>query len=109
MERRNKGKLPIKNWDIMVAKLRGKFLPKEFHISLFKQMQNLKHKTMTVKEYIEELYKINLREGYIEDTIEKVVIYLNGLRYDIQDEISLVNPIGVDEAYQYALRVEERI
>ena len=35
--------------------------------------------------------------------------YLNGLRYDIQDELSLVNPIGVDEAYQYALRVEERI
>ena len=29
-ERRNKGKLSIKNWDRMVAKLRGKFLPKEF-------------------------------------------------------------------------------
>ena len=41
-ERRNKGKFPIKNWDRMVAKLRGKFLPKDFQISLFKQMQNLK-------------------------------------------------------------------
>ena len=28
-ERRNKGKLPIKNWDRMVSKLRGKFLPKK--------------------------------------------------------------------------------
>ena len=37
-ERRNKGKVPITNWDKMVAKLRGKFLPKDFHISLFKQM-----------------------------------------------------------------------
>ena len=36
IERRNKGKLPIKNWDRMVAKMGGKFLPKDFHISLFK-------------------------------------------------------------------------
>lgn len=28
IERRNKGKISIKNWDRMVAKLRGKFLPK---------------------------------------------------------------------------------
>lgn len=45
----------------MVVKLRGKFLPKYFKISLFKHMQNLKQRTMTVKEYTEEFYKINLR------------------------------------------------
>ena len=72
-------------------------------------MQNLKQKELTLKEYPEELYMINLRARYIEDTTEKVARYLNGLRYDIQDELSLVNPIGVDEAYQYALRVEEGI
>ena len=38
----------------MVAKLRGKFLPKDFQISLFKQMQDLKQRTMTVKESTEE-------------------------------------------------------
>ena len=64
---------------------------------------------MTVREYTEEFYKINLREGYIEDTTTKVARYLNGLRYDIQDEFSMVNPTGIDEAYQYALRAEERI
>ena len=108
-ERRNQGKVPIKNWDKMVAKLRGKFLPKDFKISLFKQMQNLKQKTMTVREYIEEFYKINFKAGYIEDIAEKGARYLNALRYDNQDELSLVNPTGIDEAYQYALRVEERI
>ena len=106
---KNKGKWPIKNWDRMVVKLRGKFLPKDLHISLFKQMHNLKHKTMTVREYTEEFYKINLREGYIEDIAEKVARYLNDLRYDIQDELSLVNPTNIDETYQYALREEERI
>ena len=64
---------------------------------------------MTVREYTKEFYKINLRAGYIEDTAEKVARYLNGLRYYIEDELCLVNPTGVDEAYQYALRVEERI
>ena len=36
IERRNKRKFPIKNWDRMVAKLRGKFLSRDFQISLFK-------------------------------------------------------------------------
>ena len=62
-----------------------------------------------MREYIEEFYKINLRAGYIEDTTEKVARYLNGFRYDIQDEVNLVNPTGIDEAYQYALRAKERI
>ena len=64
---------------------------------------------MIMREYTKEFYKLNLRVGYVEDTIKKVVRYLNSLRYDTQDEISLVNPIGIDEAYQYALRVEERL
>ena len=61
---------------------------------------------MTMREYTEEFYKINLRAGYIEDMVEKVARYLNGLKYDIQDELSLVNPTRIDEAYRYALREE---
>ena len=61
---------------------------------------------MMVWEYIEELYKINLRAGYVEDTTEMVARYLNGLRFDIQDEHGMVNPTGIDKAYQYALRAE---
>ena len=64
---------------------------------------------MIVREYTEEFYKINLREGHAEDTIEKVARYLNGLRYDIKEELSMVNPTGIDEAYLYALREEERL
>jgi hypothetical protein len=69
----------------------------------------MKQRAMIVKEYTEEFYKINLREGYIEDTTKKVSRYLNGLRFDVQDELSLVSSINVDEAYQYALKEEERI
>ena len=50
-----------------------------------------------------------MRIGYIEDTTKKVARYLNGVRFDIQYELSSVSPTSVDEAYQYALKVEERI
>ena len=35
-ERRRVGKQPIKNWNRMVAKLRGKFLPSDYQLSLFR-------------------------------------------------------------------------
>jgi hypothetical protein len=45
---------------------------------------------MTVKEYTEEFYKLNIRVGHWESNDEKVSRYTNGLRYDIQDEKSMV-------------------
>jgi len=53
-ERRRLGKQPIKNWSRMVAKLKGKFLPSNYQQTLFRQMQNLRQRALTVKEYIEE-------------------------------------------------------
>jgi biotin operon repressor len=45
----------------MVAKLKAKFMPKDYPINLFKKMQNLRQKGMTVKEYTKEFYKLNIR------------------------------------------------
>ena len=59
---------------------------------------------MTVKEYIEEFYKLNIRAGNVEDDVEKVAKYINGLRYDIQDEISLLNLNKIEDTYQAALK-----
>jgi hypothetical protein len=50
-ERKSKGKHKIKNWDIMVAKLKAKFMPKDYQINMFRKLQNLRQKGMTVKEY----------------------------------------------------------
>ena len=65
-ERKKKNKVVIKSWDRMVAKMRGKLLPKDYQLGLYKQMQNLRQKMLTMREYIEEFYKVNLRAGYIE-------------------------------------------
>jgi hypothetical protein len=108
-ERRSKGKHKIKNWDIMVAKLKTKFMPKDYQINLFRKMQNLRQKGMTVKEYIEELYRMNIRTGKREGDEENVVRYINGLRYEIQDELSMMLRKTVEDAYQFALKEEDKL
>jgi len=50
----------------------------------------VRQKIMTVKEYTEEFYRLNIRESHRESDDEKVASYMNGLRYDIQDEMSMV-------------------
>ena len=37
-ERKKKNKIVIKRWDRMVAKMRGKFLPKDYQLGLYKKM-----------------------------------------------------------------------
>ena len=93
----------------MVSKLKGKFMTKDYQLNLFKQLQNLTQKRMKVKEYTEEFYKLNIRAGHVEDDVEKVVKYINGLTYDIQYEISILNLKTIEDAYQAALKAEEKI
>lgn len=102
-------KQPIKKWSRMEAKLKEKILPKDYQIMFYRQVQNLKQRGMTVKEFTEEFYKLNLRAGYVEDTPEKTARFLNGLRGEILDEIGILSPRTLDEAYQFALKAEEKI
>jgi hypothetical protein len=64
---------------------------------------------MTVKEYTEEFYKINIRAGHRESDDEKVARYMNGLRYDIQDEMSMITLRTIEYAYHMALKAEEKL
>ena len=64
---------------------------------------------MIVKEYTEEFYRLNIRAGHRKRDDEKVSIYLNGLRYDIQDELSMVTIRMVEDAYQMDLKDEEKL
>jgi hypothetical protein len=44
--------------------MKDKFIPKDYQITLFHKMKNLRWKMMSVKEYTEEFYKINIRVGH---------------------------------------------
>jgi hypothetical protein len=109
VDRHSKGKQKIKSWDWMIAKLKAKFILRDYQISLFRRMQNLRQKLMTVKEYTEEFYRLNIRAGHRESDDEKVVRYLNGLRYEIQDELSMLTIRTVEDAYQMDLKAEEKL
>jgi hypothetical protein len=54
---------------------------------------------MTVKEYTEEFYRLNIRTRQREKDDEKFSRYINGLRYEIQDEISMMTVRTMEDAY----------
>jgi hypothetical protein len=62
-----------------------------------------------MKEYTEDFYKLNIRAGHRENDEEKVVRYINGLRYEIQDEISMMTMRIVEYSYQVSLKEEEKL
>jgi hypothetical protein len=87
----------------------GEVHPKGLSNYSVQENANLRQKLMTVKEYTEELYRLNIRAGHRESDDEKVARYLNGLRYDIQDELSMVTIRTVEDAYHMALKVKEKL
>jgi hypothetical protein len=48
-DRHCKGKQKIKIWDQMISKMKVKFIPRDYQITLFIRMQNLRQKLMIVK------------------------------------------------------------
>ena len=52
---------------------------------------------------------MNIRVGHVEDNPEKVARYINRLRFEIQDEMSLLFLNYIEEAYQFSLKVEEKL
>ena len=62
---------------------------------------------MTVKEYTKVFYRLDIILGHLDDEVEKFLMYLKGLRSRIQDEINFQKLDSMEEAYQYALKVEE--
>ena len=51
---------------------------------------------MTVREFTEEFYKVNIRSGHIEDTPKQFPRCVNSLRFDIQDELSFFSLISIE-------------
>jgi hypothetical protein len=109
VERRSKGKQRINIWDRMVSKLKAKFMPKYYQINLSRKMQNLRQKRMTVKEYTKEFYRLNIRTGQRKRYEENFTRYINFLRYEIHDELNMISTRTVEDAYQFALKAEEKL
>jgi SMC interacting uncharacterized protein involved in chromosome segregation len=46
-----------------------------------------------IKEYTNEFYTLSIRVVHVEEDVENVGKYINGLRYEIQDEISIFSRV----------------
>jgi hypothetical protein len=62
-----------------------------------------------VKEYTEEFYRLNIRARQKENEDEKTTRYINGMRYEIQEDINMMSISKVEDAYQESLKVEEKL
>ena len=62
-----------------------------------------------MKDYTEEFYKLTTIFGHRELSKEKVARYANGLRFNIQDEVGILKIESVKDAYQHALKVEDKL
>lgn len=91
----------------MVKKFKEKYLPEEYEIQMHKKRKILKQKDIDVASHTEEFQRLYLRSKIQEKEVVKVVRYLGGLRWDIQEEISLWTCTTVQKCFQLALMVEE--
>ena len=101
--------MKITRWRLMVTKLKAKFIPADYELELFKRLQNLKQKFMDVKDYTEEFQKLTIHSRHRELSKEKVARYINGLRFNIQDEVGMLKISSIEDAYQYALSAKEKL
>ncbi|XP_059074805.1 uncharacterized protein LOC131874884 [Cryptomeria japonica] len=91
----------------MIALIKETYVPEDYGVQLHRRKQNLKQKDMDVSTYTEEFLKLCIKAKTIETEEEKLVRYINGLKFSIQDELNLHTPGNVHKCYQLALKVEE--
>ena len=83
--------MKISRWRLMVTKLKAKLIPADYELELFKKLQNLKQKDITIKDFTKEFYKLTIWSGHRELSKKKVARYINGLRFNIHDEVGMLN------------------
>ena len=66
IDRQRRGKEKIRTWLKMVNKVKNKFLPPDYQVSLLRKMQNLRQRDMKVNEYTKEFYRMNIRFGHVD-------------------------------------------
>ena len=72
--------------------IRDTYVPKDYEVQLHMRRQNLRQKELDVSLYTEEFHKLCIRSRMVEPESVKVARYLTSLRYDIQEEVSILCP-----------------
>ena len=92
----------------MKKKMREKFLPMDYSQTLFRRFQNLKQNLSSMQDSTNEFYKLSMHIEHQENHEQMAATYVNGLKFSIQDELSMHRVNSMEEAYQLALKDEEK-
>ena len=60
----------------MLHKIKSQFMPKDYQLTLIRQLHNLRQNGMTVKQYTKEFYKLIIRVGQTQGDVERVARYI---------------------------------
>ncbi|GFZ08719.1 hypothetical protein Acr_20g0005270 [Actinidia rufa] len=104
---RRLGQPPISNWQEMKAKLRGKYIPPNYHAKLCEQLIELKQNSMSVDEYMQKFDMLKTRSQVVEDPSQTLARFKTGLRPDIRRELLRQPLYSLEHAFQVALDMEE--
>lgn len=107
-EREKEGKSLIVSWKGMLTKLKQTYLLDDSEVQMHRKRQNLRQKDLEVQAYIEEFQKLCLRSKIVEDENIRWARYQNGLKWSIQQEMSLATLTCVRQCYQMAIKIEEK-
>lgn len=76
---------------------------------MFREFQNLRQQDQSIQSYTNQFMRLQIRTDLPESKEQATTRYVNGLSFQLQDELALVKLPMVDEAYEYALKVEEKL
>ncbi|KAF5208382.1 hypothetical protein FRX31_002031 [Thalictrum thalictroides] len=105
--RRKDGKLPICDWNQMKKYLCRRFLPSNYEVLLYDQLRNLKQGNRSVSEYLNDFYRLTARNGVKETELQQLSRFIGGLRFAIQDKMSMSNIPSMDIAVELAQKAEQ--
>ena len=73
-----------------------------------KRLQNLRQRDLDVSTYTQEFHNLTPRAKMYETDKKKLGRYVNGLKYSIQDELTLITLGLVHQCFNMALKIEEK-
>jgi hypothetical protein len=103
------GKGLVTSWLKMKTLLKARFFPPNFEQHLFQQYQNCQQGGRTVQAYIDDFCRLSPRNDLMETEGQQVARFIGGLRYVIQDRVSMHHVFTLTEVVSLATRAEKQL
>ncbi|XP_071708618.1 uncharacterized protein [Rutidosis leptorrhynchoides] len=101
-------KSKVETWDKMKKLLRAKFLPENYRQESFLEYHNLRKRTQSVEEIIQEFERLRMRCDVQEEEEQTIARFLGVLKPEIADVVNLQPYWSFNDVCRLALKVEKQ-